>query len=151
MKVETIFGYIGSETSYSKFNALVGMFDSEKYLVKNDSGLEPSIIVFAPENSAFDKSDMKPFDTLSSSSRDMLKLYHIARIYPASSTVSASLELVDGQKIPTLAGKELTIKKTDSKIVVIDGKGREANVNAMYAITPKGDRIYFIDSVLLFQ
>lgn len=151
IKIESIFGYIGTEANYSKFNALVGMFDSAKYLVSNDSGLEPSLIVFAPQNSAFDASDMKPYDSLSSGSRDMLKLYHMARVYPANETVNANLELVDGQKVLMLAGKEIIVKKIDSKTVIIDGKGRQANVDPKYATTPKGDRIYFIDTVLLFQ
>lgn len=150
-KVDSVFGYIGSEANYSKFNALVGMFDSAKYLVKNEAGLEPSLVIFAPENNAFEKSDMKAFDTLSASGRDQLKLYHIARLYPATAGASANLDLTDGQKIQTLAGKEVIVKKEANNITITDGKGRQANVSAKYASSSKGDRIYFIDSVLLFQ
>lgn len=150
-KIDTVFGYLGSESNYSKFNGLVGMFDSAKYLVKNDANLEPSLIVFAPSNDAFNKEEMKPFDSLSVAAKDQLKLYHMATVFPESETVSANLDLNDGRKIKTLVNRELTISNKNSVIKIIDGKGREALVSKDYAVSSKGDRIYFIDSVLLFQ
>ena len=151
MKVDSLLGYIGSEGSYSKFNTLLGMFDSAKYLTKNTDGLEPSLLIFAPNNDAFSKDDMKPYDALSSAAKEQIKLYHLAKIYPSSASSQANLELSDGKKVTTLAGKELTIKKSDSVFYVLDGKGRQANISVKYAVTSKGDRIYFVDSVLLFQ
>ena len=151
VKVDSLFGYIGSESNYSKFNTLVGMFDSSKYLTKNEAGLEPSLMVFAPNNEAFSKDDMKPFDSLNALSREKVRLYHMAKIYPLSQGVAASLELADGQKIVTLSGKDLLVKKTDASITIIDGKGRDAIVSQKYAVSAKGDRIYFINNVLLFQ
>lgn len=151
IKVDTVFGYIGSESNYSRFNTLIGMFDSTKYLTKNDAGLAPSLIVFAPDNEAFDKDDAKPLDSINASGREQIKLYHLAKIYPASETVGPDLELTDGQKIVTLSGRELFISKKENNFVVTDAKGREASVAKRYAISAKGDRIYFVDQVLLFQ
>lgn len=151
IKVDTVFGYIGSESSYSRFNTLIGMFDSTKYLTKNDAGLVPSLIVFAPINEAFDKDDAKPLDNINANGREQIKLYHLAKVYPASETQGANLELTDGQKIVTLSGKELFISKKENNLVVTDAKGREANIAKRYATSAKGDRIYFIDQVLLFQ
>lgn len=151
IKVDTVFGYIGSESTYSRFNTLVGMFETEKYLTKNDDGLSPSLIVFAPTNEAFEKDDVKPLETLNSVGKDQIKLYHMAKIYPASTTESAKVELSDGQKITTLSGREIFISKKADSFIVTDAKGREAKVSKKYAVSPKGDRIYFIDQVLLFQ
>lgn len=151
IKVDTVFGYIGSESTYSRFNNLIGMFDSAKYLAKNETGLEPSLIVFAPSNDAFDKEDAKPLDNASASSREQIKLYHLARVYPSTETTNPNLELTDGQKIVTLSGRELFVSKKDDFFMVTDAKGREATVSKRYATSAKGDRIYFIDQVLLFQ
>lgn len=150
-KIETVFGYLGSESNYSKFNSLVGMFDSAKYLVKNDANSEPSLIVFAPSNDAFNKEEMKPFDSLSIAAKDQLKLYHMAIVYPENGTTPADLELSDGRKIKTLVNRELTITSKNGMTKIIDGKGREALVSKDYAVSSKGDRVYFIDNVLLFQ
>lgn len=151
IKVDNLLGYIGSESSYSKFNALIGMFDSSKYLTKNEEGLEPSLLVFAPSNDAFSDEDMKPFESINAAAREQVKLYHMAKIYPSAVGAQANLELSDGMKIVTLSGRDLTIKKSDSNFIVTDGKGRDALVSSKYAISNKGDRIYFIDNVLLFQ
>lgn len=150
-KIDTVFGYLGSESSYSKFNGLVGMFDSAKYLTKNEANLEPSLIVFAPNNEAFNKEDMKPFDSLAVAAKDQIKLYHIATIFPENVTAAANLELTDGRKIKTLLGRELTIMNKKGVTTITDGKGRDALVSRDYAVSNKGDRIYFIDKVLLFQ
>lgn len=151
LKVDSLFGYLGTETNYSKFNALVGMFDSAKYLVKNEAGLDPSLIVFAPGNAAFEKTELKVLESMNMSGRDQIKLYHIARVYPSAAGVSANLELADGQKVQTLLNREIVVKKDAQKTYLIDGKGRQANISSKYATTSKGDRIYFIDNVLLFQ
>lgn len=151
IKVDNLLGYIGSQSDYSKFNTLVGMFESGKYLTKNDAGLEPGLIIFAPDNSAFAKDDMKPFDSMSATARDQIKLYHMTKIYPSAVGAAADLSLKDGQKIITLAGRELTVKKTETTTTITDGKGRDAVVSNKYAVSAKGDRIYFVDSVLLFQ
>jgi len=151
VKVDTVFGYIDSESTYSRFNTLVGMFESEKYLTNNEAGLSPSLIIFAPNNDAFDKDDAKLLDSINANGREQIKLYHIAKIYPLSETETSNLELADGQKIVTLSGRELLISKNQTNFVVTDAKGREANVAKRYASSTKGDRIYFIDQVLLFQ
>jgi len=151
IKVDSLIGYIGSQSNYSKFNTLVGMFDFSKYLTKNESGLEPSLVIFAPNNNAFSKDDMKPFETLSADSKDKIKLYHMAKAYPDVLGAKPNLELVDGKSFQTLVGREITVKKRDNGYIVIDGKGREAFVDSKYATSSKGDRIYFIDNVLLFQ
>lgn len=151
IKVDNLLGYLGSETNYSKFNELVGMFDSVKYLVKNTEGLDPSLMIFAPSNDAFSKEDMKPFELINASARDQVRLYHMAKIYPSAAGSQANLELTNGQKINTLSGRELTVTKTDTSFTITDGKGRDAKVSSKYAVSPKGDRIYFIDNVLLFQ
>lgn len=150
-KVDSVFGYIGAESTYSKFNSLVGMFDSGKYLVKNQAGLEPSLIVFAPNNDAFAKEDMKPFDSLPLASRDQIKLYHMAVIYPEAQGQSANLELTDGKKIKTILGRELIVNKKGDNVTITDGKGRETSVSNNYAVSAKGDRVYYLDKVLLFQ
>lgn len=151
IKVDSLMGYIGGESNYSKFNTLVGMFDSGKYLTENEAGLEPSLIVFAPNNSAFSKEEMKPFESLGADSKDKIKLYHMAKVYPEAQGASPSLELSDGKSIQTLLGRELLVKKQEDGFVIIDGKGREAAVDKKFATSNKGDRIYFIDNVLLFQ
>lgn len=150
-QVETLFGYIGAESDYSKFNSLIGMFDSSKYMVENEAGLEPSLVVFAPNNDAFNQEELKPFDAMTLSAKDQVKLYHIATIYPDSPEASVNLELSDDRVIKTLSGRELTVTKKNNNVVLIDGKGRESTVSKDYAVSPKGDRIYFIDKVLLFQ
>ena len=150
-KIDTVFGYIGAESNYSKFNNLIGMFDSGKYLTKNEANLEPSLIVFAPSNSAFDKEDMKPFELLTATAKDQVKLYHMATIFPENATSTANLELTDGRKIKTLLGRELTATVKNGMVYITDGKGRDSAVSKDYAVSNKGDRIYFIDQVLLFQ
>lgn len=150
-KIDTVFGYLGSESNYSKFNGLVGMFDSAKYLAKNEANLEPSLVVFAPNNEAFNKEDMKPFDSLAVAAKDQIKLYHMATVFPENATTAANLELTDGRKIKTLLGRELIVINKDGAIKITDGKGRDASVSRDYALSNKGDRIYFIDNVLLFQ
>lgn len=150
-KVDSVFGYIGAESTYSKFNSLVGMFDSAKYLVKNEAGLEPSLLVFAPNNDAFAKDEMKPFESLPLTARDQIKLYHIAVVYPDAQGQSADLNLTDGKKIKTLLGRELLVSKKDDSITITDGKGREITVSNNYAVSSKGDRVYYLDKVLLFQ
>lgn len=150
-QIDTVFGYLGSESNYSKFNGLVGMFDSAKYLAKNDANLEPSLIVFAPNNDAFNQDELKPFESLTVAAKDQLKLYHMATVFPENATTAANLELSDGRKIKTLLGRELTVTNKDGKVTITDGKGRDALVNRDYALSNKGDRIYFIDNVLLFQ
>lgn len=150
-KIDTVFGYLGSESNYSKFNGLVGMFDSAKYLAKNEANLEPSLVVFAPNNEAFNKEDMKPFDSLAVAAKDQIKLYHMAAVFPENATTAANLELTDGRKIKTLLGRELIVINKDGAIKITDGKGRDASVSRDYALSNKGDRIYFIDNMLLFQ
>lgn len=150
-KIDTVFGYIGAESNYSKFNNLIGMFDSGKYLTKNEANLEPSLIVFAPNNNAFDKDDMKPFESLTAAAKDQVKLYHMATIFPENATTTANLELTDGRKIKTLLGRELTVTIKNGTVYITDGKGRDSTVSKDYAVSNKGDRIYFVDQVLLFQ
>lgn len=150
-KIDSLFGYIGAESTYSKFNTLVGMFDSGKYLEKNQAGLEPSLIVFAPNNEAFASDEMKPFDALPLAARDQIKLYHMAVVYPEAQGQTANLELSDGRKIKTLLGRELLISKKGEVVTITDGKGRDATVSSNYAVSAKGDRVYSINKVLLFQ
>lgn len=151
IKVDNLLGYLGGESDYSKFNALVGMFDSSKYLLKNEAGLEPALIIFAPNNQAFEQEDMKPFDSMGAESREKIKLYHMAKIYPADSNSKADLELKEKQKIVTLGGRELLVAKDADMTTITDAKGRDAEVSTKYAVSSKGDRIYFIDKVLLLQ
>jgi hypothetical protein len=120
-------------------------------LVANAAGALPKLILFAPSNAAFAKDDVKPLLTTSEPAKEDLRLYHAAILYPAADGTGPDLGLSVGQKINTLAGRELQVSKQGAHFVLTDAKGRESTVDLTYMQDDKGYRLYFVNSVLLLQ
>ena len=80
-----------------------------------------------------------------------MRLYHAAIFYPNVDGTGPDLSLSKDQKIKTLSGRELLVSKVGSHFVLTDAKARAAKVDLTYQSDTKGNRLYFIDSVLLLQ
>lgn len=147
-QVDDLFVYLNEQADHSKFAALTtGALIKEK-LTPAAGGVAPQIMMFAPKDEAFSKEDVGVFNATGADERI---LYHYALLTPAADGTKPSLDLTDGERIATLAGRDLLVRKTATKTVLIDTKGREVVVGSPYIIDPAGDRIYPIDSVLLLQ
>ncbi len=151
-KVEDIFQAITTEDRYSDFKDFIGTTDLKtKTAPAAETDAQNSVIVFAPSKAAFDKEEIAPLKDVPANLIEELRLYHVATLKPAEDGTKPSLELKDGQKIATIAGREILVSKKGSLVTLTDAKGRTAKVSASYTVDASGDRIYTIDNVLLLQ
>ena len=151
-KVQNLFTYVSEEGSLSDFNAfLTSGTDLAAKVTANAAGALPQYILFAPSNEAFADAEVAPLAALAEPLKDELRQYHMVLLFPDANGTAPSLELTEGQRLSTVSGRELLIKKAGKKLVVVDAKGREAEIRSDYAVSDNGDRLYFIDKVLLLQ
>ena len=102
--------------------------------------------VFAPTNAAFGKLPAGTVDNLvkpeNKPTLAKILTYHVvAGRYDASS-------LTDGKKLKTVEGEELTVKKADGKIWIIDAKGDQSLVSISNVHQSNGV-IHVVDTVLM--
>lgn len=151
-KVTDLFQELSADSDYSKFYAFItGGTELTDKLVADANGQTPRYQLFAAPNDAFDAADVSGFETLTPAANDEFRQYYSA-VYPADATGNpADLSLKDGQVITTIGGHQLHVKQHGKKFVVVDMKGREATVEKKYAVDASGNRLYYIDSLLLLQ
>ena len=102
--------------------------------------------VFAPTNAAFDKLPAGTVNTLlepaNKKKLSTILTYHVvAGSYPAAS-------LTDGQKLKTVEGEMLTVKKQGDTVMIMDAKGGSATVEKA-DITATNGIVHSIDTVLM--
>ena len=102
--------------------------------------------VFAPTNAAFGKLPDGTVDNLvkpeNKPTLTKILTYHVvAGRYDASS-------LTDGKKLKTVEGEELTVKKADGKIWIIDAEGDQSLVSISNVHQSNGV-IHVVDTVLM--
>jgi uncharacterized surface protein with fasciclin (FAS1) repeats len=102
--------------------------------------------VFAPTNAAFGKLPAGTVDTLvkpeNKAALTKILTYHV---------VPGKLEardLSDGKKLRTVEGEELTVKKADGKVTIVDAKGDMATVT-ISNVNQSNGVIHVIDTVLM--
>ena len=102
--------------------------------------------VFAPSNAAFDKLPAGTLQTLTQASNKKM-LSGILAYHVVSGNVMAA-DLKDGQKIKTVGGGTLTVKKQGNAVMLTDAKGGSAMVTTADIQTTNGT-VHAIDSVLM--
>ena len=102
--------------------------------------------VFAPTNAAFDKLPAGMLDQLllpaSKAQLSNLLAYHVV---PGSYKAAA---LKDGQKLKTVAGQTLTVKKQGKSVMIVDANGGSATVDKADIQATNGV-VHSIDAVLM--
>ena len=102
--------------------------------------------VFAPTNAAFDKLPAGTLDNLllpaSQKTLSGILTYHVV---PGSYKAAA---LKDGQKLKTVEGEMLTVKKQGGTVMIMDAKGGSATVEKADIIATNGV-VHSIDTVLM--
>lgn len=151
VKVTDVILALQENTSLNKFGEFMSATDISTKLVANAAGALPKLVLFAPSNAAFKATDMTPLASTPEPAKEELRLYHAAIFYPSAEGISPDLSLSVGQKISTLAGRELLVSKSGSHFVLTDVKGRTSKVDIAYLKDDAGNRLYTIDSVLLLQ
>lgn len=151
VKVSDVLLQLTENASLKQFGDFMSATDLSTKFVADSNGALPKLVLFAPSNSAFNDDEVTPLDSTTEPAKEELRLYHAAIFYPAADGVAPDLSLSADQKIKTLAGRELTVTKTGSHFALTDAKGRVAKVDLTYQADSKGNRLYFIDSVLLLQ
>jgi uncharacterized surface protein with fasciclin (FAS1) repeats len=136
-------------------STLANLISSEKTISLYEKYLKASALyvlldttneytVFAPNNGAFDKADSPLADIFNAeknaNSQKNILSYGIAKgIYKPAS-------LSDGQKIKTLDGAELIIKKDGENMYITDMKGGQSHV-AKAGLPAKNGSLYIVDAV----
>jgi uncharacterized surface protein with fasciclin (FAS1) repeats len=102
--------------------------------------------VFAPTNAAFGKLPAGTVETLvkpeNKAALTKILTYHV---------VPGKLEardLSEGKKLKTVEGEELTVKKADGKVMIVDAKGGMASVT-ISNVNQSNGVIHVIDTVLM--
>lgn len=102
--------------------------------------------VFAPTNEAFGKLPAGTVDNLvkpeNKATLTKILTYHV---------VPGKLEaadLTDGKKLKTVEGEDLTVKKADGKVMIVDAKGGSATVT-IPDVNQSNGVIHVIDTVLM--
>src|SRR5471032_2584402 len=102
--------------------------------------------VFAPTNAAFGKLPAGTVDTLvkpdNKAALTKILTYHVV-----AGKLDAS-DLTDGKKLKTVEGEELTVKKADGKVMIIDAKGDSSTVTISNVHQSNGV-IHVVDTVLM--
>src|SRR5471032_3613746 len=102
--------------------------------------------VFAPTNAAFGKLPAGTVDTLVKPD-NKATLTHILTYHVVAGKLDAS-DLTDGKKLKTVEGEELTVKKADGKVMIIDAKGDSSTVTISNVHQSNGV-IHVVDTVLM--
>ncbi|MEK7471920.1 MAG: hypothetical protein AAB624_01600 [Patescibacteria group bacterium] len=151
VKVADILLQLSENASLKQFGDFMSATDLSTKLVVDTAGVLPKLMLFAPSNAAFKKDEMIPLASTPEPAKEDLRLYHAAIFYPNVDGTGPDLSLSKDQKIKTLSGRELLVSKVGSHFVLTDAKARAAKVDLTYQSDTKGNRLYFIDSVLLLQ
>ena len=102
--------------------------------------------VFAPTNTAFGKLPAGTVETLVKP-ENKATLTKILTYHVVPGKLSAS-DLTDGKKLKTAEGEELTVKKADGKVMIIDAKGGSSTVT-ISNVNQSNGVIHVVDTVLL--
>src|SRR5438067_6096826 len=102
--------------------------------------------VFAPTNAAFGKLPAGTVDNLVKP-ENKATLTKILTYHVVPGKLDAS-DLTDGKKLKTAEGEELTVKRSDGKVWIIDAKGDSSMVSISNVHQSNGV-IHVIDTVLL--
>jgi uncharacterized surface protein with fasciclin (FAS1) repeats len=102
--------------------------------------------VFAPTNAAFGKLPAGTVDTLVKP-ENKATLTKILTYHVVPGRLEAS-DLTDGKKLKTAEGEELTVKKMDGKIWIVDAKGDSSMVSISNVHQSNGV-IHVVDTVLM--
>jgi uncharacterized surface protein with fasciclin (FAS1) repeats len=102
--------------------------------------------VFAPTNAAFGKLPAGTVDNLVKP-ENKPALTKILTYHVVAGRLAAS-DLSDGKKLRTVEGEELTVKKTDGKIWIVDAKGNSSMVT-IPNVNQSNGVIHVIDTVLM--
>jgi len=102
--------------------------------------------VFAPTNAAFGKLPAGTVDTLvKPENKAMLTKILTYHVIPGK---LEARDLSDGKKLRTVEGEELTVKKADGKVMIVDAKGGMASVT-ISNVNQSNGVIHVIDTVLM--
>jgi uncharacterized surface protein with fasciclin (FAS1) repeats len=102
--------------------------------------------VFAPTNTAFGKLPAGTVETLVKP-ENKATLTKILTYHVVPGKLAAS-DLTDGKKLKTAEGEELTVKKSDGKVMIIDAKGGSSTVT-ISNVNQSNGVIHVVDTVLL--
>jgi uncharacterized surface protein with fasciclin (FAS1) repeats len=102
--------------------------------------------VFAPTNAAFGKLPAGTVDTLVKP-ENKATLTKILTYHVVPGRLEAS-DLTDGKKLKTAEGEELTVKKADGKVMIVDAKGGTSMVTISNVHQSNGV-IHVVDTVLM--
>jgi uncharacterized surface protein with fasciclin (FAS1) repeats len=103
--------------------------------------------VFAPTDAAFAKLPEGTVETLLKDPKGQLAeilKYHVV----AGEVMAADVAKMDGQKVKTVQGAELTVEVSGDKVVLVDAAGSRVNV-IKTDITASNGVIHVIDAVLI--
>jgi uncharacterized surface protein with fasciclin (FAS1) repeats len=114
-------------------------------LVETLEGKGP-FTVFAPTNAAFGKLPAGTVDTLVKP-ENKATLTKILTYHVVAGKLEAS-DLTDGKKLKTVEGEELTVKKADGKVMIVDAKGDSSTVT-ISNVNQSNGVIHVIDTVLM--
>jgi len=102
--------------------------------------------VFAPTNAAFGKLPAGTVDTLvKPENKAMLTKILTYHVIPGK---LEARDLSDGKKLRTVEGEELTVKKAEGKVMIVDAKGGMASVT-ISNVNQSNGVIHVIDTVLM--
>jgi hypothetical protein len=154
-KIDDVFVFIPSEDSLSAFNEYITGAPFESSIASTVAGLSDATlaktVIFAANNEAFETEEAGLLSNVPEASKNDLKLYYFAVFLPTAEGAAPNIELVDGQKLTMLNGREVFISVKNGQTTVTDSKGRIAKVDATYYVDKSGNRIYVIDNILLLQ
>jgi uncharacterized surface protein with fasciclin (FAS1) repeats len=114
-------------------------------LVETLEGRGP-FTVFAPTNAAFGKLPAGTVDTLVKP-ENKATLTKILTYHVVPGKLDAS-DLTDGRKLKTAEGEELTVKRADGKIWIIDAKG-DSSIVSISNVHQSNGVIHVVDTVLM--
>jgi uncharacterized surface protein with fasciclin (FAS1) repeats len=103
--------------------------------------------VFAPTDAAFAKLPEGTVETLLKDPKGQLAeilKYHVV----SGEVMAADVAKMDGQKVKTVQGAELTVEVSGDKVVLVDAAGNRVNV-IKTDITASNGVIHVIDAVLI--
>ena len=102
--------------------------------------------VFAPTNAAFEKLPAGTVDNLVKP-ENKATLTKILTYHVVPGKLEAS-DLKDGQKLKTVEGEELTVKKSGSSVMIVDAKGGSSTVT-IPNVNQSNGVIHVVDTVLM--
>lgn len=103
--------------------------------------------VFAPTDAAFAKLPEGTVDTLLKDPKGQLTQILTYHVVPGK-VLAADVVKLNGQKVTTVQGAQLTVEVADGKVALVDAAGNRVNVVATDVMASNGV-IHVIDGVLL--